>query len=74
MRNTNPKPLLILLPLPTSPLSAKLNMLFLNVLMETRLIWTNAVSPHTGLHILELVPWQGHTKTVGASPLPHSIT
>jgi hypothetical protein len=26
------------------------------------------------IHILELVPWQGHTKTVGASPLPHSIT
>jgi alpha-tubulin suppressor-like RCC1 family protein len=24
-------------------------------------------------HILELVPWQGHTKTVGASPLSHSI-
>jgi hypothetical protein len=34
---------------------------------------TNPVSPHIGLHILELVPWQGHTKTVGASPLPHSI-
>jgi hypothetical protein len=31
-------------------------------------------TPHTGLHILELVPWQGHTKTVGTSSLPHSIT
>jgi hypothetical protein len=28
----------------------------------------------TGIHILELVPRQGHTKTLGASPLSHSIT
>jgi hypothetical protein len=35
---------------------------------------TQDALPHTRLHILELVPWQGHTKTVGAFPLSHSIT